>query len=176
MPLSDKLDQPFLEPLIKRWGMEKLEIVTRYSRSAIYQWKPSRVPVPAEAALRINEFNDVSGFEVELLRPDLPWHLIYGGRDRRKGYDGFLVDTNDIDAVVRRVGVTEVARAANRSRQNVYNAARSDHHPVWLALAIEQASGQKYLVEDVRPELPWWPLYSRRERVYPLRPLTRDAK
>lgn len=177
MKTDDKLDMPYLEPLMKRWGMEKLEVVTHYSRTAIYQWKPSRVPVPAEVALRVSEFAETPSFEVEVLRPDLPWHLVYGGRDRRKSYEGVQVDAGDLDALVRHIGVTEVARAAGRSRQNVYNAARADNKcPAWLALAIEQASGQRHLVEDVRPELPWWPLYSRRERVYPLRPLLRDAK
>lgn len=166
---DDQLDKPYLDPLIKKWGMDKLEIVSRYPRSAIYQWRPSRGAVPAEAALRIGELAERDGFNAERMCPDLPWYLVYSGRDRRKGYDG-LGNLESCEAIVKSVGVTEVARAAGRSRQNVYDAMQAEKKtPVWLALAIEKASGQRYLVEDLRPELPWWPLYGRREQVYPLR-------
>jgi hypothetical protein len=162
-------DKPYLEGLFRAWGMEKLEIVTRYPRSAIYQWKPSRVGVPPEAALRVCELAEPEGFYVEKLCPTLAWHLVYGGRNRRKSYEG-LADTTQLELVVKEVGVTEVARAAGRSRQNIYDAMKAEKCPVWLALALEQASGQRYLVEDFRPELPWWPLYMRREKVEPVRP------
>jgi DNA-binding transcriptional regulator YdaS (Cro superfamily) len=149
--------------------MEKLELVTHYARSAIYQWKPSRVPVPAEAALRVNELAEHLGFTVEGLRTDLPWHLVYGGRDRRAMSKPLVDDPRDIEAVIKDIGVTEVSRAADRSRQNIYDAMKAERCPVWLALAVEQASGHRYLVEDLRPELPWYPIYSRREKVYPLK-------
>lgn len=161
-------DKPYLEGLIKAWGMDKLEIVSHYPRSAIYQWKPSRVGVPAEAALRVCELAEPLGFYVEKLCPALPWHLLYGGRNRRKSYEG-LVDAMQVDLIVKQVGVTEVSRAAGRSRQNIYDAMKAERCPVWLALAIEQASEQCYLVEDLRPELPWWPLYRRRETVAPVK-------
>jgi DNA-binding transcriptional regulator YdaS (Cro superfamily) len=148
--------------------MEKLEIVTRYPRSAIYQWKPSRVSVPPEAALRVCELAEPQGFYVEKLCPTLPWHLVYGGRNRRTSYDG-LVENMQLESIVKQIGVTEVSRAAGRSRQIVYDAVAAERCPVWLALAIEQASGQRYLVEDLRPELPWWPLYLRHEKVAPVK-------
>lgn len=162
-------DKPYLETLFKAWGMDKLEIVTRYPRAAIYQWKPSRTRVPAEAGLRVCELAQPEGYFIEKLCPDLSWHLLYGGRDRRKTYDG-LADLTQLEEVIKEVGVTAVARAADHSRQNVYNAMNSSKCPVWLALAIEEASGQRYLVEDFRPELPWWPLYHRREMMWPVRP------
>jgi DNA-binding transcriptional regulator YdaS (Cro superfamily) len=162
-------DKPYLEGLFKSWGMDKLEVVTHYSRATIYQWKPSRVGVPAEAALRVCELAQSEGYFVERLCPALPWHLVYGGRNRRKSYKG-LADTTQLAVVVKEIGVTAVARAAGRSRQNVYDAVTAESCPVWLALAIEQASEQRYLVEDFRPELPWWQLYNRRELVVPVRP------
>ena len=158
--ISATEDRPYLESLFKAWGMDKLELVTRYQRSAIYQWRPSRVAVPPEAALRVCELAEPLGYYVETLCPKLPWRLVYGGRDRRKTYEA-LADISDVEAVVKDVGVTEVARAAERSRQNVYDAMRAEQCPVWLALALEKASDQRYLVEDFRPELPWWPLYTR---------------
>lgn len=168
MKESDQLDQPYLDLLTKKWGMDKLEIVSRYPRSAIYQWKPSRVGVPPEAALRICEYAEPLGFTVERLCPDLPWHLVYGGRDRRKGYDGLSVLETGAEAIVKDVSVSEVSKAAGRSRQNVYDAIKTDKCPVWLTLAVEQASDHHYLVEDLRPELPWWPLYGRKQQVYPV--------
>lgn len=171
MKFDDRLDQPYLESLIRKWGMEKLEMVTQYARTAIYQWKPSRVPVPADVALRVAELaGNQPGMNVEALRPDLPWHVVYKGRDRRSVYDGFDVDPDDLDALVRHVGVTNISRECGRSRQAIYDASRADRCPVWLALAIEQASDHRYLVEDVRPELPWWTLYRRHEHVYPVTP------
>jgi DNA-binding transcriptional regulator YdaS (Cro superfamily) len=160
-PASDasNCDKPYLESLFKAWGMDKLEIVTRYPRTAIYQWRPSRTLVPAEAALRVCELAQSEGYYVEKLCPGLPWQLLYGGRDRRKSYDG-LADTSRLEDVIKEIGVTAVARAAGHSRQNVYNAMNLSKCPVWLALAIEEASGQRYLAEDFRPELPWWPLYA----------------
>jgi DNA-binding transcriptional regulator YdaS (Cro superfamily) len=167
MKHEDGLDSSHLEALIREWGMEKLEIVSHYARTAIYQWRPSRVPVPPEAALRINELAEHIGFTVERLRPDLPWHLLYRGRDRRAMSAKLVDDPSDLEKVIKDIGVTDVANAAGRSRQNIYDAMKSERCPVWLALAIEQASGHRYLVEDLRPELPWYPLYSRREKVYP---------
>lgn len=166
----DREDKPYLEGLFQPWGMEKLEFVTHYPRSAIYQWKPSRVGVPPEAALRVAEIAESEGYSVyivEKLCPSLHWHLLYAGRNRRKSYEG-LVDLSDLEGVVKDVGVTEVSRAAARSRQNVYDAMKAEKCSVWLALAIEEASGQRYLVEDLRGELPWYPLYSRREKVDPV--------
>lgn len=168
MKKSDLLDKPYLDLLIKKWGMVKLEMVSQYSRTAIYQWKPSRVPVPAEAALRISEFAEPLGFMVERIRPDLAWHLLYAGRDRRA--DGTTGLKEGTGAIVKDIGITTIAKTAACSRQNVYQAIKADKCPVWLALACEQASGRRYLVEDLRPELPWWPLYKRREQVYPVRP------
>ena len=125
--------------------------------------------VPPEAALRVCELAESEGFYVERLCPTLPWHLLYAGRNRRKSYEG-LSDTTQLDIIVKEIGVTEVSRAAERSRQNIYDAMKAERCPVWLALAIEQASGQRYLVEDLRPELPWWPLYNRRNNIAPVRP------
>jgi DNA-binding transcriptional regulator YdaS (Cro superfamily) len=161
-------DKPYLEGLFKPWGLDKLEIVTRYSRSTIYQWRPSRSPVPPEAALRVCELAEPLGYFVERLCPTLPWHLVYGGRGRRKTYEG-LADTTDLEALVKHIGVTEVSRVSGRSRQGIYDEMRAKRCSVWLALAIEQASEQHYLVEDLRPELPWWPLYNRRQQIGPVK-------
>lgn len=153
---------PFLYALIKRWGIEKLEFVTRYPRTAIYQWKPSRAGIPPEAALRIAELAQPFGFYVETMCPQLNWALVYGGRERRVSYDGvFDEGPVDVKAVVKCIGVTEIARTVKRSRMTIYTAMEAEKCPVWLALAIEEASGQLYLVEDFRPELPWYPLYNR---------------
>jgi hypothetical protein len=43
--------------------------------------------------------------------------------------------------------------ASKHSR--IKHEANPDRSSRWLALAVEQASGQRYLVEDFRPELPW---------------------
>lgn len=161
-------DKPYLEGLFKPWGLDKLEIVTRYTRNTIYQWRPSRATVPPEAALRVCELAEPLGYFVEKLCPTLPWHLVYSGRGRRKTYEG-LIDTANLETLIKHIGVTEVARAAGRSRQNLYDAMKADKCAVWLALAIEQASEQHYLVEDLRPELPWWQLYNRREQMQPVR-------
>lgn len=161
---SDAEDKPYLDGLIKEWGMDKLEIVSHYARSAIYQWRPSRVGVPPEAALRVCELAEPLGYFVEKLCPSLPWHIVHGGRNRRKTYEG-LADTTQLELIVKLIGVTAISRAAGRSRQNIYDAMRAERCPVWLALGVEQASEQHYLVEDLRPELPWWPLYIRKARV-----------
>ena len=164
---TKRTDTPYLDPLIKLWGMDKLEVVSRYPRTAIYQWKPSRVGIPPEAALRIAELAEPLGFFVEKMCPTLHWCLVYGGRDRRTSYEGVL-DLVQVGEIIKSIGVTEVARVAGRSRQNIYDAMKADKCPVWLALAIEEASGQRYLVEDLRPELPWWTLYKRHEKAHPI--------
>lgn len=173
---NDSLDRPYLADLIAKFGMPKIEHVTSAPRSAIYQWKPSRGAVPAEPALRINEFYEDLGFYVERLCPDLPWHLLYRGRDRRTGTDGLDVialavaeGVNVLETVVKHVGVTNIARLANRSRQNIYEALKSERNPVWLILAVEEVSERRFLVEDFRPELPWWPLYQRHTKVRPVK-------
>ncbi|HKX42705.1 MAG TPA: hypothetical protein VJO99_16230 [Burkholderiaceae bacterium] len=161
-------DELYLEGLIKAWGMRKLEIISGSPRSAIYQWRPSRSNVPPDAALRICAQAEPLGYYVEQLCPKLDWHLLYLGRDRRTSYKG-LADIDDIAAVAKDIGVTRIARAARRSRQNVYDAMKAEQCPVWFALALERSSERRYLVEDFRPDLPWWPLYSRREMVQPFR-------
>lgn len=169
MRTTKKTDVSYLDGLIKRWGMDKLEQIAGYPRTAIYQWRPSRVAIPAEAALRIQELTEEKDdFYVEKVCPTLNWGLLYGGRDRRVAYEGALLNGLTIEAAVKRIGVTEVARVVGRSRQNIYNGMAADKCPVWLALAIEEASGQLYLVEDFRPELPWYPLYTRRALAHPI--------
>lgn len=164
----DDLDRPYLHSLGKQWGMDKLESIARYSRTAIYQWRPSRGYVPPEAALRVCEFAETLGFTVEALCPDLPWHLVYPGRDRRSTYVGTAALAMSPDDMVREIGVAVVAKVCGKSRQAVYDALRMDKPPVWLALGTEQASERRFLAEDFRPDLPWWPLYNRRHTVMPL--------
>lgn len=167
MKYGDGLDCLHLAQPLAIWGIEKLERVTKYPRTSIYQWRPSRGPVPPEAALRVCEMPDAIALRlwVEKLCPGLPWHLLYGGRDRRSKYDGAATS---VEEAIKQTGVTLVACAAERSRQNIYEAMRYPICPVWLALALEAASEARYLVEDIRSDLPWWPLYQRYQDAYPL--------
>lgn len=150
--IGDGLDDPYLGPLIEQWGMDKVALVTRSPATSIYQWKPSRGPVPAEAALLLAEFTNDERFAVERLQPELPWHLVYAGRDRRTSYEGIkdVVLSGNIEQAVKELGVTDVARAADKSRQSVYEALKAVASPVWLVLAVEKASDHRFLVEDFR--------------------------
>lgn len=166
MKMNDA-DRPFLAPLIHLWGMKKVEKITGFTRNTIYQWKPSRGSVPPEVALRIAQHPEALqlGFWVETVCPGLPWSLVYRGPDRRTNWNELDLD---LEETIKAVGVSAVARAINRSRQNIYEAMKADRCPVWLALAIELASEQHYLVEDFRPDLPWWVLYNRHSTVVPV--------
>lgn len=167
MNFNDAADRLYFAALIKKWGIRKVEKVSQFPRTTIYQWRPSRSTVPPEAALRVCEMPDAQalGYWVETLCPGLPWHLLYRGRDRRNTWDA---TAETLEEAIKDVGVALVARTAGRSRQNIYEAIKYPRCPVWLALAVEEASASRYLVEDFRGDVPWWPLYERHKQALPL--------
>jgi len=63
---------------------------------------------------------------------------VYAGRDRRTSYEGIkdVVLSGNIEQAVKELGVTDVARAADKSRQSVYEALKAVASPVWLVLAV----------------------------------------
>lgn len=190
---NDGLNDPYLSPLVDKWGWEKLEIVTNETRTTMYQWKPSRGAVPVEPAMRICAQPDAKalGFVLEAMCPEYPWAILYAGYGRRviDPTKPVRLDVLIPAKVVKEIGATEVSRwapravydpenpdAIGRTRQNVYEALRKDRCPVWLAFAIERASGGRYQVEDFRPSLPWHQLYNRRQEVQPVRRKERETQ
>lgn len=152
---DDPTARPYLGELIKKWGMARLSIITGYTPGSINEWSPARRRVPPDAALRLCAHED-AGHAVEELCPGFPWHLIYPGPDRRTSSDNLA---SNLEEAIKEVGVTPIARAAGRSDQDIDDAIGDALPPVWLVLALEQASAGRYLVEDWRADLPWFQLY-----------------